>query len=51
MWKVKARRTDCVSNYIMDDSLDIIGEEMEADVSQSLKKVASYTLIVVLLCS
>ena len=41
---------DYVSNYIKDDTLDSNGEEMEADVSESLKKVASYTLIVVLLC-
>ena len=36
---------------IMDDSLDSNGEEMEPDVSESLEKVTSYTLIVGLLCS
>ena len=41
---------DYVSNYIIDDMLDSNWEEMEVDVSESLKKVASYTLIVVLLC-
>ena len=41
----------CVSNYIMDDSLDSNGEEMESDVSERLKKIAGYTLIVDLLCS
>ena len=35
----------------MGDSLDSNGEEMEPDVSESLKKVASYTLIAVLLYS
>ena len=41
----------CLSNQIMDDLLDSNGEEKEPDVSESLKKVASYTLIIVLLCS
>ena len=36
---------------IIDDLLDSNWEEMEADVSESLKKVTSYTLIIVLLCS
>ena len=35
----------------MDNSLDSNGEEMEPDVSQSLKKVTSYTLIIILLYS
>ena len=41
---------DYVSNYIIDDTLDSNGVELEPDVSENLKKVASYTLIVVLLC-
>ena len=41
----------CVSNYIMDDCLGSNRKEMEPNVSEILKKVASYTLIVDLLCS
>ena len=41
----------CVSNCIMDDSLDRNWEEMDPNVSESLNHVASFTLIVVLLCS
>ena len=48
---LKTRRIDCISNYVVDNTLDSNGEKMEPDVLGSLKKVASYTLVVVLLCS
>ena len=48
---LKTGRMDCISNYAVDNTLESNGEKVEPDVLESLKKVASYTLIVVLLCS
>ena len=47
---MKAGRTDLVSNYIIVDLFDSNGEEIDPYVSESLNKVATYTLIVVLVC-
>ena len=50
--KLKAATKDYVNtSHIMDYSLDSNGEKMEPDATESLKKVTSYTLITVLLCS